>query len=355
MIGLRGTHPVGHELACALYAFDRLGGWLAGHEIPFRAVAQAPSAVPGGAGPDGSHPANAQARSGSRTPERRTLRLAHQLSRLRGCRRRRTAPSPHVTSRARERVRFGPGGMFGAAGYLKLCPFDVTSWHRGASRHHPSGRNHGHLSRRRHGAPPQHRPDPPLRRRTALPACARPAQLTARCLDELAAIVAARRDHRGDRPFHLRVRHGSRRAARDAQLSRLHANRPAPRSTTSSATASPTTSRCSEGDIVNIDVTYILDGWHGDSSRMYPVGQIKRAAERLLEVTHECLMRGVAAVQPGARTGAIGARDPDLCRGRALLGGARFLRPRRRPAVPRRAEHPALRQRQRRRRRCARA
>ena len=61
-----------------------------------------------------------------------------------------------------------------------------------------------------------------------------------------------------------------------------------------------------EGDIVNVDVTYILDGWHGDSSRMYPVGQIKRAAERLLEVTHECLMRGVAAVRPGARTGAIG-------------------------------------------------
>jgi methionyl aminopeptidase len=61
-----------------------------------------------------------------------------------------------------------------------------------------------------------------------------------------------------------------------------------------------------EGDIVNVDVTYILDGWHGDSSRMYPVGQIKRAAERLLEVTHESLMLGVAAVRPGARTGAIG-------------------------------------------------
>ena len=61
-----------------------------------------------------------------------------------------------------------------------------------------------------------------------------------------------------------------------------------------------------EGDVVNIDVTFILDGWHGDSSRMYPVGEIKRAAERLLEVTHECLMRGIAAVRPGARTGAIG-------------------------------------------------
>lgn len=62
-----------------------------------------------------------------------------------------------------------------------------------------------------------------------------------------------------------------------------------------------------EGDIVNIDVTYILDGWHGDSSRMYPVGRVKRAAERLMEVTHECLMRGISAVRPGARTGAIGA------------------------------------------------
>ncbi len=62
-----------------------------------------------------------------------------------------------------------------------------------------------------------------------------------------------------------------------------------------------------EGDIVNIDVTFLLDGWHGDASRMYPVGPVKRAAERLLEVTYECLMRGVAAVRPGTRTGAIGA------------------------------------------------
>ncbi|MFB2552072.1 type I methionyl aminopeptidase [Ensifer soli] len=61
-----------------------------------------------------------------------------------------------------------------------------------------------------------------------------------------------------------------------------------------------------EGDVVNIDVTFIVDGWHGDASRMYPVGQIKRAAERLMEVTYECLLRGIAAVKPGARTGAIG-------------------------------------------------
>src|SRR5690606_32084655 len=62
-----------------------------------------------------------------------------------------------------------------------------------------------------------------------------------------------------------------------------------------------------EGDIVNIDVTYLLDGWHGESSRMYAVGEIKRAAERLLEVTYECLRRGTKAGTPDAKTRAIGA------------------------------------------------
>ena len=62
-----------------------------------------------------------------------------------------------------------------------------------------------------------------------------------------------------------------------------------------------------EGDIVNIDVTLIVDGWHGDSSRMYAVGDIPRKAERLIEVTFEALQRGVAAVRPGGTTGDIGA------------------------------------------------
>jgi methionyl aminopeptidase len=62
-----------------------------------------------------------------------------------------------------------------------------------------------------------------------------------------------------------------------------------------------------EGDIVNIDVTLIVDGWHGDTSRMYGVGEISRKAERLIEVTYECLMRGIAAVKPGVSTGKIGA------------------------------------------------
>jgi methionyl aminopeptidase len=62
-----------------------------------------------------------------------------------------------------------------------------------------------------------------------------------------------------------------------------------------------------EGDILNVDVTLILDGWHGDSSRMYKVGTVKRAAERLCEVTLKALLIGVEAVAPGNTTGDIGA------------------------------------------------
>ena len=61
-----------------------------------------------------------------------------------------------------------------------------------------------------------------------------------------------------------------------------------------------------EGDIVNIDVTFVVDGWYGDSSRMYPIGEVKRAAERLIDVTYESLLRGIAAVRPGKTTGDIG-------------------------------------------------
>lgn len=62
-----------------------------------------------------------------------------------------------------------------------------------------------------------------------------------------------------------------------------------------------------EGDIVNIDITLIVDGWYGDSSRMYPVGEISRKAERLIEVTYESLEAGIAAARPGNTTGDIGA------------------------------------------------
>jgi methionyl aminopeptidase len=60
------------------------------------------------------------------------------------------------------------------------------------------------------------------------------------------------------------------------------------------------------GDIVNIDVTVILDGWHGDTSRMYCAGPPSTKARNLIDVTHESLMRGIAAVKPGARLGDIG-------------------------------------------------
>src|ERR1700712_2993569 len=62
-----------------------------------------------------------------------------------------------------------------------------------------------------------------------------------------------------------------------------------------------------DGDIVNIDVTPLLDGWHGDSSRMYLVGDVPLKARRLVDVTHECLMLGIEQAKPGNRIGDIGA------------------------------------------------
>jgi methionyl aminopeptidase len=61
-----------------------------------------------------------------------------------------------------------------------------------------------------------------------------------------------------------------------------------------------------EGDIANIDVTVIIDGWHGDTSRMYGVGEVATRAKRLVDITYEGLARGLAAVKPGATTGDIG-------------------------------------------------
>ena len=62
-----------------------------------------------------------------------------------------------------------------------------------------------------------------------------------------------------------------------------------------------------DGDIVNVDVTPLLDGWHGDSSRMYLVGDVPLKARRLVDVTYECLMIGIEQARPGARLGDIGA------------------------------------------------
>jgi methionyl aminopeptidase len=69
----------------------------------------------------------------------------------------------------------------------------------------------------------------------------------------------------------------------------------------------PSDKTLKDGDIVNIDVTPLLDGWHGDSSRMYLVGDVPLKARRLVDVTHECLMLGIAQARPGGRLGDIGA------------------------------------------------
>ncbi|GAB2888470.1 type I methionyl aminopeptidase [Microvirgula curvata] len=61
-----------------------------------------------------------------------------------------------------------------------------------------------------------------------------------------------------------------------------------------------------DGDILNIDVALIKDGWHGDTSRMYSVGTIAPQARKLIDVTHEAMMLGIEAVRPGATLGDIG-------------------------------------------------
>ncbi|MCC7276397.1 MAG: type I methionyl aminopeptidase [Alphaproteobacteria bacterium] len=69
----------------------------------------------------------------------------------------------------------------------------------------------------------------------------------------------------------------------------------------------PGDKRLLDGDIVNIDVTTILDGWYGDTSRMYLVGdRVPVKARRLVDVTYEAMMRGIAVVKPGATVGDIG-------------------------------------------------
>ncbi|MDC9701429.1 MAG: type I methionyl aminopeptidase [Alphaproteobacteria bacterium] len=68
----------------------------------------------------------------------------------------------------------------------------------------------------------------------------------------------------------------------------------------------PDKKKLREGDIINIDVTLIVDGWHGDTSRMYPVGKIKPAASRLIEATYQSMMRGIEVIRPGATTNDIG-------------------------------------------------
>lgn len=68
----------------------------------------------------------------------------------------------------------------------------------------------------------------------------------------------------------------------------------------------PGDKKLKDGDILNIDITVILDGWYGDSSRMYVAGALPRKAERLIQVTYDSLMLGIEAVKPGNTFGDIG-------------------------------------------------
>ncbi|RZO23452.1 MAG: type I methionyl aminopeptidase [Candidatus Thioglobus sp.] len=69
----------------------------------------------------------------------------------------------------------------------------------------------------------------------------------------------------------------------------------------------PGEKKLKNGDIINIDITVIKDGFHGDSSRMFTVGQPPILAKRLIDTTKQCLMKGIEVVKPGARLGDIGA------------------------------------------------
>ncbi len=68
----------------------------------------------------------------------------------------------------------------------------------------------------------------------------------------------------------------------------------------------PSAKRLKNGDIANVDVTVIKDGYHGDSSKMFFVGEPSVLARRLVQITHECMMIGIDLVRPGARLGDIG-------------------------------------------------
>jgi methionyl aminopeptidase len=77
----------------------------------------------------------------------------------------------------------------------------------------------------------------------------------------------------------------------------------------------PSSKRLKDGDIVNIDVTVILDGWHGDTSRMFLIGDVPLRARKLVDTTYEAMMRGIAVAKPGNTLGDIGYAIQSYCEG----------------------------------------
>jgi methionyl aminopeptidase len=68
----------------------------------------------------------------------------------------------------------------------------------------------------------------------------------------------------------------------------------------------PGPKKLEKGDILNVDITVILDGWHGDTSRMFTIGKVSVLAQKLIDTTYEAMMRGIEVVRPGAHLGDIG-------------------------------------------------
>ena len=98
-----------------------------------------------------------------------------------------------------------------------------------------------------------------------------------------------------------------------------------------------------DGDILNIDVTLIVDGWHGDASRMFVAGEASRRAQRLIDVTYEAMMRGIEAIKPGGTTGDIGYAIQTYAEGERCSVVRDFCGHGLGQAFPRRAEYPACR------------
>ena len=80
----------------------------------------------------------------------------------------------------------------------------------------------------------------------------------------------------------------------------------------------PSDKRLKQGDIINVDVTVIKDGWHGDTSRMFAVGKISPAAQRLVDITREAMWIGIRQIRPGARLGDLGAAIQTFVEGQHL-------------------------------------
>ena len=105
----------------------------------------------------------------------------------------------------------------------------------------------------------------------------------------------------------------------------------------------PSEFRLKDGDVVNIDVTVIVDGWHGDTSRMYFAGEPPIKAKRLTQVTYDAMMLGIEQVKPGNTVGHIGHAIQTYAEKTWLFGRAGLLRAWHRQDFSFLAQHLALR------------